>query len=109
MSAPILWIIIPLGVGVILWVLRRRRWLASGVAAGLSAILAILAAVLPIGEVIRIGGTQIELAESLFVLGRSFILTNNERPFLVVVFATCAVWFVGGLILQQHRFLHRSA
>ncbi|GIV65905.1 MAG: hypothetical protein KatS3mg047_0298 [Bellilinea sp.] len=104
MSAPILWIIIPLGVGVILWVLRRRRWLASGVAAGLSAILAILAAVLPIGEVIRIGGTQIELAESLFVLGRSFILTNNERPFLVVVFATCAVWFVGGLILQQHRF-----
>lgn len=104
MSAPILWIVIPLVAGMTLWLLRRRRWLAGGIAAGLSAFLAGLAAALPIGEVIRLGGLQIELAESLFILGRSFNLTNNERPLLVVIFTACAVWFGGGLILRQHRF-----
>ncbi|MFN7035637.1 MAG: proton-conducting transporter membrane subunit [Bellilinea sp.] len=104
MNAPIIWIVVPLGTGIILWFLRRRRGFVGGIAAGLSAFLASLAAVFPIGEVIRLGGLQFELGESLFVLGRSFNLTNNERPLLVVIFFACAVWFASGLVLKQHRF-----
>ncbi len=104
MNAPIIWIVVPLGTGIILWFLRRRRGFVGGIAAGLSAFLASLAAVFPIGEVIRLGGLQFELGESLFVLGRSFNLTNNERPLLVVIFFVCAVWFASGLVLKQHRF-----
>ncbi len=104
MSAPVTWIILPLGIGLILWLLRRRRWLSGGLSIGVSFLLALLAAVVPIGEIVRLGGLQIELGESFFVLGRSFTLTNNERPFLVLIFLVCAVWFAGGLILKQHRF-----
>lgn len=103
MTAPIIWIVIPLGMGIVLWLVRRRSWITGGIAIGISALLAVLAAALPIGETIRLGGLQIELGESLFVLGRIFNLTNNERPFLVLIFTTCAVWFTGGMILKQHR------
>lgn len=103
MSAPVIWIVIPLVTGMILWLLRRRQWLSGGIAVALSALLAVLAAAMPIGVNLRIGGLQIEVGESLFILGRSFTLTNNERPFLVMIFTVCAVWFAGSIILKQHR------
>ncbi len=104
MSAPVIWIVIPFFTGLIAWLLRRNYGLSYGLVIGVSILLSVLAGVLPVGQIFRLGMVELEIGESLFFLGRSFNLTNNERPFLMLVFTACSIWFVGGLILKQHRF-----
>lgn len=104
MNAPLIWIVLPLIAGVLLWFLRQHRTLSVGIAVFVTAVLALLAAYAPIGEPIRLGGLRLEIADSLFVLGRRFVLTNNERAFLTLIYGAGAVWFIGASGIWVHRF-----
>ncbi len=107
MSAPILWIVIPSGAAVILFLLRRWQRLVTLVGVFTTLSFAWLAWAVPIGEpiLIRLGFTQIniQLTDTLFILGRRFVLTNLERPVLTLVYIGISYWFLGAFTAKINR------
>lgn len=104
MNAPYIWIVFPGLVGLVLWLLRYKRLAVLITGVLVCAGLAILAAILPIGETVRIGSLSFEIPSTLTVLGRQFILTNNERTFLTLIYGLGSAWFLGAGITWAHRF-----
>ncbi len=94
MSAPFLWIIIPILIGLfsLMLVSEHATAMTGGVVAGL---LAVLALVLPIDQAMLIGPFSIKIAASLSFLGRSLVLPSGTAPLLALIFGMCAVWFFG--------------
>jgi formate hydrogenlyase subunit 3/multisubunit Na+/H+ antiporter MnhD subunit len=95
MSAPLVWIITPGIAGAVMFFFRRFERVVIIVGVALSLWLAIAAWLFPIGEVVSVGNLSIKLTESLSVLGREFILTNLDRPFLGLLFLIHALWVLG--------------
>ncbi len=104
MSAPLIWIFLPGLVGGILFLVRRweRVVVLTGVIAAL--LLAVFAWQLPIGEVIEtVGIPSFTVRESVNVLGRAFLLTNTDRPILILIYLGSALWFGGAKIAAVNR------
>jgi NADH:ubiquinone oxidoreductase subunit 2 (subunit N) len=94
MSAPLLWIIIPIVFGIFSIMLVSEH--ATAVAGGIAAlILAATALLLPIDEALRIGPVSLKVAASVSFLGRSLALPPATAPLLAVIFGMCALWFFG--------------
>lgn len=92
MSAPILWIILPILIGGFTLTLGERRSMA--ITAGLASLaLAGIALILPIDEAFRFGPLSVKIASSASFLGRSLVLPAEESPLLVMIFGLCAFWF----------------
>lgn len=107
MNSLVIWSLIPGLAAVILYALRRyaRGIYWAGIA--ISLVLAWLAWVLPIGELVilrlwttlpgfRIGG-------SLAVLGGGFSLGETSRPALAMLYLSAAFWFGGAYLARTHR------
>lgn len=94
MSAPALWIGLPILVGVFAFLVFDERSIAwiGGLA---SLALAGLAFILPIDEALRIGPLSLKVASSASLLGRSLVLPSGDAPLLVLVYGMCAMWFFG--------------
>lgn len=105
MSAALLWVVLPLIAAVILWFLRRRESPAALVAAGLCAVLAGLAWVLPVGEILSLGPLQVRVDPELVLIGRRLVLENSDRPLLVLFYGVGAFWFGGALPAGNSRQL----
>lgn len=92
MSAPLLWIILPIVIAIFTMTVGSRRAMAltGGLAA---AALAVIALLLPIDEALRIGPLSVKVASSAFFLGRSLVLPPTAAPLLAVMFGLCAFWF----------------
>jgi len=103
MSAPIVWILIPLVVGLILYVIRRREGLVFIIGVTLSLILAIFAWIQPINETYRLGGFSFQLVDSFSILGRRFVLQPEKAPILVLIYLGVAFWFGGALVARTSR------
>ena len=95
MNAPLIWILLPMVAGVGLYFIRRREMLVILVGVGLSLTLAVLAWLQPIGETFRAGGFSLQITDSLFVLGRRFVLQPEKAPILVLIYLGEAFWFGG--------------
>jgi formate hydrogenlyase subunit 3/multisubunit Na+/H+ antiporter MnhD subunit len=94
MSAPVLWIAVPMIVGVVTLLLFHTRAIALAGAATCLA-LALIALAIPIDEALRIGPVSFKIASTASLLGRSFVVPAPEAPLLVMLFGLCAVWFLG--------------
>lgn len=94
MSAPTLWILIPILVGSFTLLLLRERTV-SVIGGVTSLLLAGIALIVPIDEALRIGPLSLKIASSTFILGRSFVLSPTDAPLLVIIFGMCALWFFG--------------
>lgn len=95
MSAPIIYIGFPLAIAFTVWFLRNYRKLCVAIVAISSLLLVLMAFLLPIETLIKIGQWSFELKSELIFFGRKFILNNNDRPFLSLVFLISFFWFFG--------------
>lgn len=98
MSAPLIWIVLPLSISVALWFVQSKTRLVLIISLILCGLLGLIALLQPIGGVVKIGPTSIELKTTLVLLGRSFILENKDRFFLVFINFAAVFWFLGARI-----------
>lgn len=100
MSAPILWILIPGLVAFVLFLLRR--WSDVVIAGGIivTGILTVLAWQLPIDAPLQLGPLTLKIADTLTILGRRFVLTDPDRPLLVLIYGIATLWFIASFFAQ---------
>jgi formate hydrogenlyase subunit 3/multisubunit Na+/H+ antiporter MnhD subunit len=80
--------------------LRRRQMLTIWAGFFFSLWLFVLALLLPVEEVVTFGARSFKLSESLFVLGREFVLADTDRPFLAMLFLFQSGWVFGALFVR---------
>ena len=97
MSAPLIWIILPLVVSLVLWFQKERHQLVILLAAGLCLLLAFLAWRAPIDSLIQLGPVSFIISSSLTFLGRSFILASSNSAFLILIYLIGAFWLFGAI------------
>ncbi|GAB4470653.1 MAG: proton-conducting transporter membrane subunit [Anaerolineales bacterium] len=100
MSAPILWIVLPIAVSGGLILLARWRRISVLIGSTLATTLAFAAWLLPVGKSIPVGILVLELQPSLTLFGRRFLVENSDRPLIVVINLTLAFWFIGSASTQ---------
>jgi len=103
MSAPILWIVIPIISGMGIFILRRWYRLSVLLGTALTLLLSLLAWLLPINELIIFGPWTIRIGERMTILGRQFILTNTDRPLLAILYLLAALWFASAYVAHAGR------
>lgn len=95
MSSPLIWIIFPLVVSGVLYVLRRFEKPVVFAGTALALLLAWLAWVLPLATTLSFGPVTLRVSESMLILGRRFLLDNGDRPTLALIFLAASFWFGG--------------
>lgn len=94
MSAPALWIVVPLIFGVLLLFINNQRVLS--VLGGVAAIaLALVALVVPIEVAMTLGPLSWKIDSSLTVLGRVLLIQPSEGSLLALIYGAAALWFFG--------------
>ncbi len=94
MTAPLIWIVFPLLVGILLLLVPHERWVAY-LGTAVSAFLAALAFWLPPDTTQQIGPVSLYIASTLTLLGRQLSLTPAQQIVLVLVYGIGAFWFFG--------------
>ncbi len=105
MSAPILWIALPLIAGGLILVILGERYSAY-VGGALAAILALLAVFIPIDTALLIGSVSIKISPAIEFFGRSFELNTADGSLLAIIYGLSALWFFGTEASgTAHRFV----
>ena len=95
MSAPLLWIIIPMSVGILALLTSHQRIL-SLVGGSLTLILALIALIVPIDQAFQIGNFSLKISPAIEILGRKLILIPADGSFLAIFYGLIAMWLFGG-------------
>jgi NADH-quinone oxidoreductase subunit N len=93
MSAPVLWIIIPIVLSIIMMFLLRYGNLVRIMGITASLLLTITAFLQPIGNVLNIGSRAFDISPALNILGRSLLLENADRFALSLIYMTL-LWYL---------------
>ncbi|MFZ5902247.1 MAG: proton-conducting transporter membrane subunit [Chloroflexota bacterium] len=94
MTAPFLWIGIPILASPLALILRRER--AVTIFGGLTtAILALVALFIPIDVAMLIGPLSLKISPSVQILGRSLSLDQADGSLLAILYGLAALWFFG--------------
>ncbi len=104
MSAPLLWIVLPLILAVVLWIVTNRR-VTVLLACTLTSFLTFAAWLMPIDTALKVGGISVKIGSSLDILGRHLVLTSVDRPFLVLIYGSVFFWFLVSIALPVNRRL----
>lgn len=94
MNAPTIWIIAPALVAILLFLIRNQRAL-SIIGGSITALLAVAAQFVPIGEAFRLGAISIKISASLSLFGRTLQISPAEGSLLAIIYAAAALWFFG--------------
>jgi NADH-quinone oxidoreductase subunit N len=95
MSAPVIFIGIPILLGGVLWIFARRVTLTSLLASSFSLVFALLAGLLPINQAFMLGSTRVDIPAEMNILGRQLVLDQKSLPAVILLFALGAFWFLG--------------
>ncbi len=98
MNAPLIWIGLPLAAAGFLLLFRRRWVLSIYIGSFICLILAFLALVLPIGEVVSFGNLTVQINPTMTILGRQLIIEPTDSAILVLTYGMACFWFFGALI-----------
>jgi formate hydrogenlyase subunit 3/multisubunit Na+/H+ antiporter MnhD subunit len=93
MSAPLIWIFIPLLLATLALPFRPNRihiYLGT-----LAAALSLLAFFVPVNTPFTLGSLSLKISASLQVLGRSLILERADQSLLTILYGIVALWFFG--------------
>lgn len=102
MTAPTVWIGIPLALAALLFILPRERlisYLGTLFALGLAAV----ACWMPPGTAQRIGSLSLRIEPALSLFGRQLSLDSGDQTILILVYGMAAFWFFGTLAAGQAR------
>lgn len=104
MSAPLLWIGLPLVAGAAIFFLSNEKTSAYA-AGGLAALLSLIALFIPIDTALLLGSFSLKISPAIGVFGRSFEFSAADGPLLVVIYGVSAIWFLGSESTgAAHRF-----
>lgn len=103
MNSTYIWILLPLSVAIILLLIMRWRTLAAIIAAATALILGVLAAWLPGQEQLVFWQWVIPYADTLNFFGRQLELSTGDRPTLIVLYLTAAMWFAAVPLARPTR------
>jgi formate hydrogenlyase subunit 3/multisubunit Na+/H+ antiporter MnhD subunit len=108
MSAPILFVILPILLAPLVYLLHRSRPVDIGLTVVVTVVLAALALALPFGQpVAALGGLSIQ--DTTVILGRSFTVQPADRLALAFMFSQAALLFlVSGIVETGAAFLPAS-
>ncbi|MGA7194669.1 MAG: proton-conducting transporter membrane subunit [Anaerolineales bacterium] len=94
MSAPFIWIFLPLVIGGLSLLITQER--LATIVGGVTAItLTIAALIVPIDEALSFGSFSLKVASSFQILGRNLTLDSSQAPLLAILFGVTALWFFG--------------
>lgn len=94
MNAPTVWIIFPIGLGILLLFINNQRFL-SLVGGSMAVILAAMAQFIPLEVALRVGSFSLRVDSGLTILGRSLIIPPTEGSLLALIYGAAALWFFG--------------
>ena len=103
MSSALLWIFLPGLLGIGLLVYRPRDRFPLVIAASVCLFLTWIAWQFPIDVVLNIGSFSFEIFPSLSFFGRSFTLSNADRPLLIFIYLFQTFWVAGTLIAKPAK------
>ena len=104
MSAPLLWILLPLLLAGLLFFLHDQKVIIL-IACLFTFFLTLAAWLLPIETTLTVRGWSFTLAPSIVILGRNLTLTSANRSFLVLIYGSSFFWFIPAASLQIARRL----
>ncbi len=102
MSAPFLWIFLPLILAGLLMLPRNQKAIAL-IACFFTLFLTLAAWLLPIDTATAIGNWSFKLTSSFEILGRRLILDSADRSLLALVYGSAVVWFAGTTAMKTAR------
>lgn len=103
MSTPLVLIVFPGLVATGFFFLQRWKRVIALSGTIIALLLSWFALVAPIGETIQLGPWSLEIASTLTVLGRSFVLEASDRSILVLIYLGAAFWFGGSIVARTDR------
>ncbi len=95
MSAPLIWIILPILIGAFLLLLQNERSVTI-IGGAMAALLALIALIVPIDEALLLGQFSFKISASLQFLGRSLKFGPGDGSLLAILYGLAALWFFGG-------------
>jgi formate hydrogenlyase subunit 3/multisubunit Na+/H+ antiporter MnhD subunit len=102
MTAPVVWIGIPLALAALLFILPRER-LISYLGTLFALALAGVAYWIPPGTAQRIGTISLRIDPTLSLFGRQISLDAGDQTILILVYGMAAFWFFGTLAVGSAR------
>jgi len=94
MSAPLIWIFVPVALAIMSLFISNQRVLAIG-GGSLALLLAFIALVIPIDQALQIGNYSLKIAPAIQILGRRLILVPADGSLLAILYGLAAMWFFG--------------
>ena len=104
MSAPIIWIAIPIFISLLLFIIREYRFLTLIFGGITCLLLALMAFTFKIEVVFPIGPLSLEIPSTFSILGRNFVITENELFIVGLIFTMGAFWIFGSRIAGTNMF-----
>lgn len=95
MSAPLIWIVFPIFIGVISFFFRRMKTLVWISLTSISLLLTLIAWLFPIGELVNLGPWYFSINENLEFAGRQFVLENSDRWLIITIYFTQTFLYCG--------------
>lgn len=94
MSTPLLWIFLPIGIGIFTLLVRNER--TAALIGGITALaLTGLGLIVPIDVALRFGPLSLKVASTVLLFGRSLVLDSTTEPLIVLIYGFAALWFFG--------------
>jgi formate hydrogenlyase subunit 3/multisubunit Na+/H+ antiporter MnhD subunit len=94
MSAPILWIVFPLALSVMLLFFLQYPRLIKTIGILASLVLALIAIIQPIGNVLHIGSLVLDISPTFLIFGRSLVLEDADRFALSLVYTSLFLFLI---------------
>ncbi len=105
MSAPILWIFMPLILGGLLMLVRNQKAIPL-IGCIFTLVLTLAAWLLPVDTVMTIGNWSFKIGPSITILGRRLVLGYTDQPLLALIYGSTFVWFASALAIHSARHLY---